>query len=199
MQNHLPAFFEGNQFVIDQKVKLIRLSNEYTVYNEEGTQIGKVQQRIKGIHKFFMFLLSKKMFPFHLYVLDNEGNELSSLHRSWTFWLSKIEIHNANGEVIGYLKQKFAFLKPKFEISDHQQNYVGNITGDWKAWDFKIKDKNENDIGEINKKWAGAVKEFFTSSDKYRVSIIPSVTEDANKIVLITTALAIDMLMKENK
>ena len=42
-------------------------------------------------------------------------------------------------------------------------------------------------------------KEFFTTADKYNVSINPSYAEDTNKINIVATAIIIDMVLKESK
>jgi hypothetical protein len=43
------------------------------------------------------------------------------------------------------------------------------------------------------------MKEIFTTADKYRVSIIPEYAEDSNKIIIVSTAIIVDMVMKEGK
>ena len=51
----------------------------------------------------------------------------------------------------------------------------------------------------LNKKWSGVAKEFFTSADKYHVTIVPQYAEDRNKMNIVVTAITIDMVLKESQ
>lgn len=193
-----PEFFECNEYLIDEKVTFLQFENEYKIYNDLGVHIGSIKQQLNGWHKILRLLLNKAMLPFKLELKDTNDELLVKVERGWTFWMSKITISN-NYEVVGFIKQKFTFLKPKFKILDASESLIGEISGDWKAWNFSIKDANNIEIGTINKKWAGAMKELFTSADKYYVRINPSFAEDQNKINIVATAITIDMVLKESK
>lgn len=193
-----PEFFESNEYLIDEKVTFLQFENEYKIYNDLGIHIGSIKQQLNGWHKILRLFLNKAMLPFKLELKDTNDELLVKVERGWTFWMSKITISN-NTTIVGFIKQKFTFLKPKFKILDANQNLIGEISGDWKAWNFSIKDANNIEIGTINKKWAGAMKEFFTSADKYYVRINPSFAEDQNKINIVATAITIDMVLKESK
>ncbi len=195
----IPKFFESNDYFIDEKVNFFKFHNHYKVYDNTGQQVGNVVQQVTDWHKFLRLFLSKAMFPFTLNIMDVDDTVLVSITRGWTFWLSKITILDGSGLVIGSIKQKFKFFKPTFQIFDTNQQQIGTITGDWKAWNFSITDDNENQIGSINKKWGGIAKEFFTSADKYYVSIVPEYAEDANKVNIVAAAIVVDMVLKESK
>jgi uncharacterized protein YxjI len=73
--------------------------------------------------------------------IRNSQDQLeASITRGWTFFLSKIEIKDGNGEVIGIIKQKFKLFKPTFKIYDQADELIAEISGDWKAWNFTILD-----------------------------------------------------------
>jgi uncharacterized protein YxjI len=139
------------------------------------------------------------MLPFHLDIRDANNNLLSSLKRGWTLFVSTITISDSNGIEIGIIKQRFKLFKPKFEIYTMENTLVATISGDWTAWDFAICDSQGKQIGTISKKWAGALKEVFTTADKYNVSIDPSYTSKTSKIAIVSSAITIDMVLKENK
>jgi uncharacterized protein YxjI len=199
MSVFFPTFFESNEYFIDEKVQFLKFHNEYKIFDPMGLQVGAVTQHVSGWHKVLRLFLKKAMFPFHLDLTDNNGTVLASIHRGWTFWMSKITIMDGNGVVIGYIRQKFRFLKPRFQIFDANETQIAEINGDWKSWNFTITDANENHIGTINKKWAGVAKEFFTSADKYYVTVDPQYAEDRNKMNIVITAITIDMVLKESK
>jgi uncharacterized protein YxjI len=66
--------------------------------------------------------------------------------------MSKITLTDSNGNLLGKINQKFAILKPTFKIFDDADTEIAIITGDWKGWNFKIIDSNNNQIGTITKK-----------------------------------------------
>lgn len=199
MSLFFPPFFESNEYFIDEKVQFLKFHNEYKIYDNSGLQVGAVKQHVSGWHKFLRLFLKKAFFPFTLHVTDNNDVLLASIHRGWTFWLSKITIKDGNGTEAGFIKQKFRFLKPRFQIFDAHETQIAEINGDWKAWNFRITDAEGNEIGTINKKWAGIAKEFFTTADKYNVSIVPQYAEGRNKMNIVVTAITIDMVLKESK
>jgi uncharacterized protein YxjI len=197
MSLFFPPFFQSNEYFIDEQVQFLKFHNHYNVFDETGLQIGTVVQRVSGWHKFLRLFLNKKMFPFHLQIMDANENVLVNINRGWTFWMSKVTITDTSGMKLGHFKQKFRLLKPRFRIFDATETEIGSIAGNWTAWNFEIKDNNGNLIGTINKKWAGAMKEIFTSADKYRVSVVPEYAENSNKINIVSTAIIIDMILKE--
>lgn len=193
-------FFEGHEYFVDEKANLFKFINEYKIYNENAEQIGMISQRLSMFHKALSLFVGKAMMPFMLEILDSENQVQAKINRGWTFWMSKIMVTDANDLVIATIQQKFKLLKPKFQIMDTNNNLIATITGDWRAWNFNIIDANENEIGTINKKWAGIAKEIFTSADKYNVSLKPNHYEDyKKKAAVISTAITIDMVLKESK
>lgn len=194
-----PEFFESNDYFIDEKVAFLKFHNEYKVYDNTATQVGTIVQRVSGWHKFLRLFLNKALFPFTLEVIDNNEKVLVTIRRGWTFWLSRIDILGAEGAPVGFIKQKFRLLKPRFQIFGTEGEQIAEINGDWKAWNFGITGAAGNPIGSISKKWAGVAKEFFTSADKYYVTIDPAYAEDRNKIAIVATAITIDMVLKESK
>lgn len=198
--NLIPTFFLGDEYFIDEKVNFLKFANEYKVYNQEGVQIGLIKQKLSTGDKFLRLLINKAMMPFELEILDVDHQLQATISRGWTFLMSKIMVKDANGAEIGLIKQKFKFFKPTFHINNPLTGTnIAQITGDWKAWNFLIKNENGEDMGKIDKKWAGAMKEIFTTADKYNVSINPNYAENNNKVVIVAAAITIDMVLKESK
>lgn len=136
-----PGFFETNNYFIDEKVAFFKFSNAYRVYDELGIEIGLIRQRLTGGQKMLRLLLNKAMLPFKLEICDPDGNVLVVIKRGWTFWMSKISLTDGEGSSLGFIRQKFTFLKPTFKIFDADDTEIADITGDWKGWNFSIKDE----------------------------------------------------------
>ena len=192
-------FFDTNNYFIDEKVNLFKFENAYRVFNNEGAQIGAIVQRLSGGQKFLRLLINKAMLPFRLDIIDDKEHLQAYISRGWTFFMSKIQVHDGSGELIAVVSQKFKFLKPEFQIVNPSGQMIAKIKGDWKAWNFTITDTNANTIGSINKKWAGAMKEIFTTADKYNVNIESDKVSSKGKIAIVASAITIDMVLKESK
>ena len=52
---------------------------------------------------------------------------------------------------------------------------------------------------DIDGTLAGAMKEIFTTADKYNVSIDANYSNRTNKIAILSSAITIDMVLKESK
>jgi uncharacterized protein YxjI len=193
-------FFNSNVYLIDEKVNFFKFENQYNVYNESGEAIGKIAQKLSFGDKILRMLLNKAMLPFSLEIKNANEEVEASIHRGWTFFMSKIAINNAQGIAIGSITQKFKLFKPTFKIQDALGNEIAEISGDWKAWNFNIQDNTQAPIGTISKKWNGAMKEVFTSADKYIVELFPIYNSNPeNKMAILATAITIDMVLKERK
>lgn len=198
-QTKLPEFFHHDDYFIDEKVGFLKFSNAYKVFDDQGQQIGNITQQVPAFHKVLRLFFSKALFPFTLNIVDANEQLVASIQRGWTFWMSKIQILDANGVVVGGIKQKLKLFKPLFHITDANGQVLAEIKGDWKAWNFRIVDTSDREIGTITKKWAGAFREVFTTADKYRVNIAKECPEDINKMAIVAGAITIDMVLKEAK
>ena len=197
--NELPKFFEHDDYFINEKVGLLKFHNAYKVFNKEGEQIGNITEVMPWGKKILSLFLNKALFPFKLEIVDMENKLLASIKRGWTFWVSKIEVLNADNQPIAIIKQKFKWFKPEFTIFDMQANQIATIAGDWKAWSFLITNNDNKQIGTISKQWNGILKEAFTTADKYVVSVVPELKEDIVKMIVISAAITIDMVLHESK
>ncbi len=194
--NNFPKFFENDKYIVSEKVAILKFTNSYDVFDGFGNMIGKVKQDMSVGHKLASLFIGKSMMPFHFDIIDQEGNILVTIKRGWTFWMSNISVLSG-GREIATINQKFAMMKPRFNINDATGQQIGEIAGNWQAWNFKITDNSGREIGKIDKKWNGVFKEGFTTADKYQVEIDQVVKEDTQKIVIVATAIAIDMILKE--
>lgn len=199
LNNMKPFFFESNTYFVDEKVNFLKFENCYQIYNEKGASIGAIKQKLSVGQKFLRLLINKAMLPFLLEIKNSDDILEASISRGWTFFMSNITIKNAQGNIIGTIKQKFKLFKPTFKIFNSSGVLIAEIIGDWKAWNFKITDTSGNQIGTISKKWGGALNEIFTSADKYNVTIEANFSNMENKIAILSGAITIDMVLKESK
>lgn len=192
-------FFKGHDYFIDEKVNFFKFENVYNVFNETGENIGAVKQRLTFGQKMLRLFVGKPMLPFKLEIVNTDDQVQATISRGWTFFMSKIVVNDANGGELAVIKQKFKLFKPTFRIEEPNGSLIAEIAGDWKAWEFTIKDSNIGGIGTISKKWGGAMREVFTSADKYNVHIDPTYNNNTKKVAILSAAITIDMVLKNQK
>jgi uncharacterized protein YxjI len=192
------TFFDANNYFVDEKVNFLKFENSYQVYNNQGGHVGNIKQKLTTGQKITRLFLKKNMLPFLLEIKDTNDVVQASVSRGWTFFMSTITIKDEQENIIATIKQKFKLFKPTFKLFDNSGEEIAEITGDWKAWNFSIKNASDTEIGIITKKWAGALKEIFTSADKYMIEITDLKLKKEVKIAILSGALAIDMILKEN-
>lgn len=193
------SLLQNNDFLIDEKVSFFKFENQYKIFNEDGHQIGSVQQKMSLGQKFLRMIISPSILPFKIEIYDEKEALIIQASRGWTFWMSKISIEDEQGVALGFIKQKFKLFSPKFEVLDSQNMKIAELSGDWKAWDFQLKNTQGQTLAIIHKKWNGAMKEIFTTADKYKVSIDAEIVNDILKKIVLSSAITIDMVLKERK
>ncbi len=192
------SFLEHNIFIIKEEVNIFAFANNYTIYNADGDVIGSVKQKMTLGDKFLKFLLGNSA-PFLFEIRDTSGRLWATISRGWLFMLSKMTLCDAEGNHLIYIDQKFKFFNSEFEVLNAHGGRWATIVGDWAAWDFEIRSEEGASFGFIRKKWAGMLREMFTTADKYMVQPTELANSPDKKLLVLATAIAVDMVFKEKK
>ncbi len=196
----MPGLLERDRFVVSQKAKLIELTNEYAILDEEGNQIGRVVQEGQSkARKALRFLTNVDQFlTTRLSVYDGDGRRLLQLTRPAKLLKSRIEVADDLGAPVGTIAQENVVGKKRFALTGAGGEPLGAILGEnWVSWDFRIVDAAGGEVGRINKKWAGLLKEGFTTADKYVVELAPTLQGPA-RLLAIAGASAVDTALKQD-
>jgi len=190
---------ETNSFFIDEKVNFFKFENAYQIYNDQGHIIGYVKQKLTSGQKMLRLILSKTMLPFLIEIRNADDELEATIIRGWTFLISRVNVLDALGNDIGTIQQQFKLIKPTLNVFNSTGTLNAKITGDWKGWNFVINNISGSQIGIITKKWNGVMKEIFTTADKYNLTVDPIYSSKEHKIVLLASAISIDMIFKEKE
>ena len=188
-----------NHYLVKEHTGIFKASNSYDVFNpEDGNKVIECREENLGFFtKMFRFTKYKTMTPFDFKVQTPTGEKILQVKRGVTFFVSKVEVLDSQGKLIGMFKQKFFSLGGKFDVLDANGNVLCALKGSWTGWDFKfLKDKTE--FAHVTKKWAGIGKELFTSADNYVLSIDQSIPQDNPvRLLIFAAVMCIDMVLKE--
>ena len=192
---------ELREFIVKEHVGVLKLADTFDIFDARTqAKVGLATETPGGLIHFLRFLINKRLLPNQVTVRegDENGPVLFTIDKPFTFLRSKVVVHDASGQALGYFKSKLFSLGGGFWVHDMKDRTVAEIKGDWKGWNFKFINGQGGEVGLVTKKWGGLAKELFTSADTYAVSIAESAGEDrATRILLLAAALAIDIVYKE--
>lgn len=189
-----------NKLIVNQKAKLIELTNQYHIRDEQGVDVGWVQQENQSkFRKVLRFLTSLDQFlTHHLGIYDAAGQKVIALTRPGKVFKSRVVIDEPDGRNVGQIVQKNVFGKIRFDIMGAQGENLGQIRAEnWRAWNFAIVDETDREVGRITKKFVGVAKALFTTADNYIVDVDPGLAGDKRKMVL-AAALSVDTALKQD-
>jgi uncharacterized protein YxjI len=192
---------ELREFIVKEHVGVLKLADTFDIFDARTqARVGLATETPGGFIHFLRFLINKQLLPNQVTVRqgDENGPVLFTIDKPFTFLRSKVVVHDASGQAMGYFKSKLFSLGGGFWVHDMSDQVVAEIKGDWKGWNFKFLNGQGGEIGLVTKKWGGLAKELFTSADTYAVSIAESAGDGrATRILLLAAALAIDIVFKE--
>ncbi|MEV5531306.1 phospholipid scramblase-related protein [Streptomyces prunicolor] len=193
------SLFTEPVLVVNQKAKLIELTNEYKVMDQNGNLIGSVSEIGQStLKKALRFVSSLDQFMTHrLEIRDAYGQPQLVLTRPAKIMKSRVIVTRPDGSTVGEIVQKNMIGKINFALNvDGQQ--IGAIKAEnWRAWNFAIVDHAENEVARITKTWEGLAKTMFTTADNYVLQIHYQLPEPLLSLV-VATALTVDTALKQD-
>lgn len=194
------SLLDHSQIVINQKAKLVELTNEYLIRDTEGNEIGVIRQEGQStLKKVARFVSSLDQFMTHtLSVYDADGNKVLGLTRPRKFMKSSLEVSDGAGSQVGTIQQQNVFGKIRFGLHDATGQKIGEIQAEnWRAWNFAIVDAAGTEVGRITKTWEGLAKTLFTTADNYLLDVSPQAT-GALRLLAFASAAGVDTALKQD-
>ncbi len=194
---------ECNTFAITEHKKILSSVQSYDIQNgETGELVGTASENIGVFTKTLRWLVSKNFLSTTVEVREKPDDSLVfTLHRGWYLFRSRVEVRDAQGELVGYFKSKFFTISGGFHVYDKDGKYFAHVKG--KLFGFHYKFLSEDgavELGEVSKRLAGIAglaREVFFSADNYFLCVNPSLAEQPlAKMLLLAATLAVDMIYK---
>ncbi|MFE4960658.1 phospholipid scramblase-related protein [Streptomyces sp. NPDC056653] len=193
------SLFNQQVLVVNQKAKLIEVTNEYSVFDQHGNTIGSViQVGQSALRKVLRFVSSIDQYLTHkLEIRDAYGQPHLLLTRPAKFIKSRVVVQRPDGSPVGEIVQQNAIGKINFAIMVDGQKIGAIKAANWRAWNFAIVDHNDAEIARITKTWEGLAKTLFTTADNYVLQIHYQLPEPLLSLV-VATALTVDTALKQD-
>ena len=185
--------------VVNQKLKLIELNNQYSVFDSSGKQIASVNQVGQSTAKKLLRLVSSldQFLTHKLEISDMKGQVLLRLTRPAKVFKSTVIVSDGADREVGRIVQENMIGKINFSLQVGQQQ-IGAIKGEnWRAWNFRIEDASGTEVARITKKFEGIAKTLFTTADNYVLNIHRPLEQPLISLV-VAAALSIDTALKQD-
>ena len=193
------SLFTESVLVVNQKTKLIELSNQYSVYDQDGNVLATVNQVGQSSLKQAARLVSSlDQFMTHkIEIADPSGAVHLRLTRPRKLVKSSMIVSDADDNEIGRIVQRKAIGKIRFALESGGTT-VGMIKAEnWKAWNFRIEDADDREVARITKTFEGILRTAFTTADNYVLQIHERMPEPLNSLI-IASALSVDIALKQD-
>ena len=195
----MTATLDRNLFFVREHVGMFKAANNFDVLDPEtGEELLHCREPELGFFtRMLRFTDYKRMTPFDVRIATPAGEPVVRVTRGVSVFLSKVEVTDASGTVLGGFQQKFFSIGGKFELQDARGQPLCMLAGKWTGWNFRFM-RGDQEFAHVTKKWAGAGKELFTTADNYMLEISDAVPPGAPLRKLILAAvMCIDMVLKE--
>lgn len=193
------AALNQNLFFVKEHVGMFKAANNFDIYDPKSQEMIMTcrEEKLGFFTKLFRFSDYKRMTPFHVEIKTMKGEPVLEVKRGVSLFLSKVDVMDENGKLVGRFKQKLFSVGGKFDVLDPNDKVLCTLKGKWTSWDFRFADQ-KMEYAHVSKKWAGLGREMFTSADNYMVKIEEIVPEnDPLRILILAAVLCIDMVLKE--
>lgn len=193
------SLFTEPVLVVNQKAKIVELTNQYGVFDQDGNVIATVSQVGQSSLKQAARLVSSlDQFMTHkLEVTDPSGRVLLRLTRPRKIVKSSMVVSDGDDNELGRIVQRKAIGKIRFALESNGTT-IGMIKAEnWRAWNFRIEDAEGNEVARITKTFEGILRTAFTTADNYVVQIHQDIPMPLHAMV-VASALSVDTALKQD-
>ena len=186
---------EHGELIIRQEMEHLEAFTGLETQNRYGVSTPDGDRLLYAYEEsgFLSRILLKKHRPLSIHVLNNDKEIVLTASRSFFWFLSHLHIRDGSGREIGSLRRRFAILNRRFELEDSTGKLIAEIRGSLlRPHTFMIY-KSGEEIGRVTKKWSGIGKEVFTDADTFRLQIDTSKADGDFAMLMLASALAVDL------
>jgi uncharacterized protein YxjI len=204
MSIFLQTLSELNSVYVRQKFEVAELfgfetRNRFTIQTEDGVQFAFCAENKLGFADALMRQFLGHWRTFDIIGVDSLNQKVFRAYHPFRWLFQRFDIFGAGDRAVGSLQQRFAWLNKRFDLLNARGQVIMTMTSPiWRIWTFTVS-KGDRKIAVIEKKWSGLMKEMFTDADNFRVMFIDVNLTTDEKLLLLTSAVFIDLSYFERK
>lgn len=170
--------------------------NIYVVYDEMGNPVFNVEEQGSGFGAFMKRVFLQAYRPFTSHVEDlTQNRPMLVLRRPFRFIFHRLEVRDSQGTLIGAIQRKWTWFRRKYIVEGPDGQEIATLFGPFfRPWTFQVRmPGSEAEVGLVQKKWSGLLKEVFTEADNFWVSF-DKVTDVNLRALLFAATVLIDIV-----
>jgi uncharacterized protein YxjI len=191
---------ERNRFVIKEQVKILSSVQRYAILDPDTQEeLGTAEETIGPLKKALRWVVSKQFMGTRVEVREKPDDSLVFvMRRGFYLFRSRVEVLDAQGELVGYFKSKFLTISGGFHVYDKSGTHFAHVKGRLFGFDFRfLTPEGDVELGRVSKQWRGLGMELLTSADSYYLEVSPALAEQPMaKMLIVAAALAVDLIYK---
>lgn len=194
---------QHTSIIIRQRKELAELfgfetRNKYEILDSRGNLLFYCAEMQKGIAGFLLRQFFGHWRSFELHFFNPQKQITWIAKHPFRFIFQRLDITSQADGPMGNVEWKWGLLRKRFALHDLQTNkHMAIESGFFSFWTFPIFYEGR-EIGKIQKKWSGALKEIFTDADNFLVEFSSDLTDRERKIIL-SAAILVDLNYFEKK
>jgi uncharacterized protein YxjI len=196
---------EARRLLVKERVKMLASHQTYDLYDPDSADpkepVAVAEETISGLVKTLRWVIDKKLMPTRVEVREKPDDSLVfSITRGVAFLRPRVDVIDAQGQVVGYFKAKAFSLGGGFYVYTADDKLFAEVKGNLTGFQYRLLTADGGvELGSVSKKLtaAGLAKELFTSADTYMVEMSEDLEDNPlAKMLVVATALATDVVFK---
>jgi uncharacterized protein YxjI len=193
---------DAQRFLVKERVKFLQGYASYDIYDADAGDaepIGTAEEQVSTLKQLLRWFVSKALMGTHVEVREKPDDALVfTISRGWYIVRSRVQVRDAQGELVGYLRSKILTIGGGFHVYTPDDRHFAEVKGNLIGFNYRILTPDRAvELGSVSKKWGGVAKELFTSADTYAITISDDLQEQPlAKMLVLAAALAVDMIFK---
>ncbi len=140
--------------VVNQRLKLVELKNEFDILDQHGQRIGTAVQARQSPVAFLARLFSDLdvALPMTLEVRDHRsGGVALVLHKPW--FRMTCRVVGPGGVALGSISKRIRVGKARFSLLGPDGRELGELRAEnWRAKDFSVRDATGQEVARVTKR-----------------------------------------------
>lgn len=173
--------------------------NKYEILDQSGNIVAYAAEQSKGFLGFFGRNLLGQFRSLEVLIFDAQREIIARARMPFRFYFRRLNVVDAQGRSAGFIERRFSLFSALYSVHEASGAQIMEIKRPWfRFWKFTVF-MREAEVGLIEKKWSGALRELFTNEDFFKVSFSPALGNNSNRILVLLGALIIDIMHFEQK
>jgi len=198
----MDPLFAHPELIVVQRRELLELlgmetRNKYELRAGPGEPVGFAAEQSSGLLGGLARMFFGHWRAFEIHVFDAQRQLVLRAFHPFRFFFQRLEVSAADGRYLGAVQQRFGLLSKRFDVEDASGRVVLEMrSGLLSPWTYPFF-RGPEEVGRVEKKWGGLLREAFTDADSFRVAFGTATGDE--RALLLAASIFVDLQYFEQK